>query len=251
MRNIGITKREILVSVIIVLLMVGLGYFISTAIHNNVTVGNEKYFKALQVDDNPELFNYAIETQVGGVLSYGVFKANESVTDSLIEGEYFSMIKNEEHYVMKTRVVTYVDSDGNSKTRTETYWEWDVVKRELFITKTFEYLGRDFNFSTVEFNNHRYNDTVKKKAFSDVRWVYYTIPKEFNATLYSQAESKTIKKNEIYPNQTIEALIAKVEKGADSAVIVFWIVWAVLIVIIVGIFVALDNKFINNKMRRS
>ncbi|MEK4025419.1 hypothetical protein [Sporosarcina sp. FSL W7-1283] len=247
MRDVEITKREILVSIIIILIMMGLGFFLSTSIHNKVSVSNEKYFKALKIDNLPELFNYAINTEVGHVLSYGKFKANEPVSDTMIKGKYFSIKRIEEHYVMKTRVVTYTDSNGKSQTKTETYWEWDEWKRDYFHTKTFNYLGRDFKIGKVKIDNYIYGDTVKKSTFSNIRWVFYVIPKEFEAALYSNTSEGTINQNELYENQTIERVIERKESGADRAVILFWIGWAVLIVGAVVIFVMLDNKFINNK----
>jgi len=247
MRDIEITKREVLVSIIILLLMTGFGFFISTTIHNKVSVSNEKYFKALKVDNDENLFKYVIDTEIGDLISYGTLKANEPVSDPLIDGQYFSIKKIEEHYVKKTRTVTYRDSEGNTKTRTETYWEWDVVKRERFDTYAFNYLGKDFDLSTVKIDNHNYNTTVKKGFGGNVRWKFYTIPKEFNASLYSKAESKTIKQNEIYPEERIETLIAMKEKGADNAVIAFWIAWIILTLGSIGVFVALDNRYINNQ----
>lgn len=249
MRDFEVTKREVLVSIIIVLLMVSLGFFMSTSIHNKVSINSEKYFKALKVDNNPELFGYAIDTEVGGMLSYGTLEASNPVSDPLIDGEYFSMVKIEQHYVQKIRTVTYTDSDGNTRTKTETYWEWDEVKRERFNTDTFNYLGREFDYklANLDMFDYSYNDTIKDGFFSRVRWKFYTIPKEFNASIYSKAESKTIIDNEIYINQTIESLIAKKEKRADHAVTGFWIGWSIVILIAVVGFVAMDNRFINAK----
>lgn len=247
MRDIEITKREILVSIVIALLMTGIGFLISTTIHNKVSESNEKYFKALKIDNVENLFKHAIDTEIGDMISYGTLKANEPVSDPLIDGQYFSIRKIEEHYVKKTRTVTYTDSDGNTRTKTETYWEWDVVKRERYDTYTFNYLGRDFELGIVNVDNHNYNSTVKKGFGSNVRWKFYTIPVEFNASIYSKAESKTIKQNEIYPEQTIESLIVMKEKGADNAIIAFWIAWVILTLGLIGVFVAMDNRYINNQ----
>src|SRR6185312_805157 len=245
MRDIEITKREILISIVIVLLMLSVGFFISVNIHNNVSVGNEKYFKALKIDNNPDMFNHAINTEVGDIVSYGTFKANSAVSDSLIKGKYFSIIKIDEHYVMKTRIVTYTDANGNMQTRTETYWEWEEVKRSQYNTDSFSYLGKEFEYEKVKFKNHKYNKTVSKGLLSNVRWEFRTIPVEFNASLYSMAEGKTITKNELYSGQSIEELIHQKEKGADNAVVLFWIALMFVIVLVVGIFVAMDNKYIN------
>ncbi|MED3562384.1 hypothetical protein [Bacillus xiapuensis] len=244
MRNIEITLREILISIVIVLVMVGLGFFLAESIHDTVTSDNEKYFKALKVDNNPDLFDYAIRTDVGDMLSYGQFKANEPVSDRLIKGKYYSINKTEEHYTMHTRTVTY-KCGKHTCTRTEVYWTWDYVGEEDFNTKTFTYLGREFNYNKIHFYNYEYYDTVQTS--SHVRFKIYIIPREFNGTLYSKASNKTIKDNSLYANQKIKEVIDGKEHSADHWVIGFWIAWSILIAAIVFIFIALDNKYINNK----
>lgn len=64
-----ITKREILVSIIIVLILITLGLFISNAIENGIEEDNEKYYKSLKIDNNEETFKYAIDTNIGYVLA--------------------------------------------------------------------------------------------------------------------------------------------------------------------------------------
>lgn len=245
MSNIEITKREILVGIVIGLIMITLGFFLATSIHNSVSESNEKYFKALKVDNNPDMFNYAINTEIGDMVSYGKFKASEPVSDDMIDGKYFSIRKIEQHYVMKTRTVTYTDSNGKTKTRTETYWEWDEVNREYFNTKTFEYLGETFDHDFISIDHYEYKDTIK--VSSHVRYKIYTIPSEFNAALYSKAVDKTIKDNQIYPHDTIETLVDKKEKSADTSVIIFWIAWVLMTIGAIIGFVALDNKYLNDK----
>lgn len=241
-----ITKREVLVSIVIFLLMLSLGFFISNGIHNYTMVENEKYFKAVKINNNPELFNYAIDTEVGHMLSSGTVKASKLVSDPMIKGEYLSIKKIKEHYTMHTRTVSYTCGKSTCH-RTETYWTWDEVDREVFNTETFNYLGIDFDYGKIKFNNYSYNDTIQEDIFSNDRYVFYTIPKEFNVTMYSKAVDKDIANNAVYYNQTIKDVMSEKENEADVSVIVFWIVWVVLILGAVIGFVALDNRFINNK----
>jgi hypothetical protein len=244
MRDIEITFREILVSIVIVLLMIGLGFFIAESIHDKVFSDNEKYFKALKVNNNPDLFDYAIRTQVGDMVSYGQFKANDPVSDSLIKGEYFYIDKVEEHYRMHTRVVSY-KCGKHTCTRTETYWTWDKVDENWSNTKTFTYLGRKFNYDVVNFYNDQYYDTVNSGFH--VRFKFYVIPTKFDGTLYSKSVDKTIKENSLYANQKINEVINDKEHSADYLVTFFWVMWGSLIVVIVVVFVVLENKFLNNK----
>jgi hypothetical protein len=244
MRDTKITIREKLVSIVIVLLMIGLGFFIAESIHDKVSSDNEKYYKALKVNNNPDLFDYAIRTQVGDMLSYGQFKANDPVSDSLIKGKYFYIDKAEEHYTMHTRVVSY-KCGKHTCHRTEHYWTWDKYGEQQFNTKTFTYLGRKFNYNKVNFYNDQYYDTVNTGFH--VRFKFYVIPKEFNGTLYSKSVDKTIKENSLYVNQKINEVVNDKEHSADNWVIFFWVMWGILIVAIVIVFVVLENKFLNNK----
>lgn len=242
--NFEITKREILVSIVIILTMLGLGFFIADSIHSKVTEDSEKYFKALKVDNDPNLFDYAIRTEVGDVLSYGKFKANEPVSDKLIKGKYFTINKTEEHYTMHTRTVSY-KCGKSTCTRTETYWTWDYYDDETISTKTFNYLGKDFDYNKINFNNYKYKETVKTS--SHVRFVFDVIPIEFNGTLFAKHINKTITDTNLYTGENIKKVITEKEHSADNWVIVFWISWVLLIAIIVVIFVALDNRYINNE----
>lgn len=247
MRNIEVTKREVLVSIVIILIMITIGFFLGNMIHNSISENNEKYFKALKVNEDPDVFNHAIDTSVGDMVSYGEFKANEPVTYDMIGGEYFSILKVKEYYTMKTRTITYTDSEGKTKTKTETYWEWEEVDREYFNTETFDYLSRTFDYDHIPINHYKYKETINDGLLSNTRYKFYTIPKEFKATLYSKATDKTIKDNKIYPYDTIESLIDKKEGSADTTVTIFWIVWVLVIVAAVIGFVALDNRYLNNK----
>lgn len=247
MKNIEVTKREVVSSIIIVLAMISIGYFISIAIHNSVSVSNEKYFKSVKIDNDADLFDHVINTEVGDIMTYGKLKAIKPVSDSMIDGEYLSIQKIEEHYIKKTRTVTYTDSNGKTKTRTETYWEWDEVSKDVSTVKTFEYLSRTFDISKVKLYNYSHRETVKKNGFSKVRWQFYVIPKEFDVTWFSVANGKDINKIEMYIGRNINSVINDKEREADNSSIIFWIIWSMLIIGVVVGFVALDNKYLNGK----
>lgn len=242
-RQVEVTMREVLASIVIVLIMVGAGFFIADTIHDNLTSDNEKYFKALKIDNNPNLFDYSIRTEVGDMLSYGTFKAKQPVSDALVKGKYFAMEKTEEHYTMHTRTVSY--KCGKSTCfRTEVYWTWDEVGSEIFTTKTFTFLGRTFDYNKVNFHHYQYLDTIHTDYH--VRFQFYVIPTEFKGTLYSIAKDKTIKDNTLYANQKIKEVMNDIEHDADKWVLFFWIGWIVLILIIVVVFWVLENKYLNN-----
>lgn len=243
--GIEITKREALLSVVGVLILTGLGFFIATSIHDKVWTDNEKYFKALSIDNDADTFDYALETEVGNALSFGRVTANEPVTDKLIKGGYYAIQKDEEHYTMHTRTVSYKCGKKSTCHRTETYWTWDFVDRESKATKTFKFLGKDFDRKKVDFHNYEYTDTVKTSPH--VRYVFSTIPKSFTGTLFANISDNTIKDTNFFHNMDIKSVKQSKEKSADHWVIGFWWMWGILITTLVIIFVALDNRYINGK----
>lgn len=243
MRDIEFTFREILVSVVIALLMLGLGFFIAESIRDKVSSDNEKYFKALKINNQAELFDYAIRTEVGDVLSFGQFKANQPISDRLIKGKYFAINKTEEHYTMHTRTVSY-KCGKHTCHRTETYWTWDEVGNEKFTTKTFSFLGRNFNYNLIDFHNYDYIDTVKTSSY--VRFKFDGIPLEFKGTLFSNTKNNTIKENVLFPSESIKEVINDKENSAGEWVIGFWVAWSIFIIAGVIGFMALENRYLNN-----
>lgn len=244
--NIEITKRELLASIIIIFIMTGLGFLVASKIHDSVSVANERYFKSLKIDNDEEMFNYTISTEVGNVLSFGTVQAIGSVSDEMIEGEFFALMKKEEHYVQKTRTVTYTDSNGVSRTRTEVYYEWEEKNREYDRVDSFTYLGREFTHDDIKIDNYAYLTTEKNHFLSDVRYKFYIIPLEQDITLFAVAKDKTIQDTQVHYSQSIEQIIDYKEREADVAVIVFWVVWVLLTIGAVIGFVALDNRYLNN-----
>lgn len=241
MNNIEFTLREFIVSGILVIAMMALGVVIAGGIHDRTTEENEEYFKALKVNSQ-ELFDYALKTSVGNVLAEGTFKAIQPVSNKNVAGKHFYIQEIEEHYVKKTRSVSYKCGDRTCY-RTETYWEWDECGRKSGHTKQFEFLGRTFNFEQVLFKNKSYHSTVDGGI--NVRFKYYTIPESFHGTLFSKAVNNDIKSTKLYSGQSINRVMKGKESGADDNVFAFWIVW--LLVLIIGAFgfMALENRYLN------
>lgn len=138
-RNFTITKREILVSIVIAALMIMFGFLISTKWSESQQESDIKYNKAIQIDNDTDLFQYGMDTNVGNAFVYWELKAVDSVTYPEIGGGYMYVRKVEEHYNMHTRTVTTTDSKGKKHTRTETYWTWDYAGEEDKSCKTINF----------------------------------------------------------------------------------------------------------------
>ena len=149
-----ITKREIIASIIIVAILLIIGILLSTKISSNLDKKNEKYRTAIEIDDNKDLFEYGMRTDVGNAFVYGSLKVVDPVSISDIDGEYYSIRKYKEHHTMHTRQVAHTRTvNGHTQTyyTTETYWTWDKVSSSEKTIKctTINFCGVDFDISKI------------------------------------------------------------------------------------------------------
>lgn len=242
-----ITKREILVSVAITLILIGIGFLINSAIQNSIYEKNEKYYKALKIENNEEQFKYTIKTNIGNTLAQGKVQAVNGVSISDIEGNYFKIKKVKEKYTKHTRQVAHTKTIGN-KTETyyttEEYWTWDYAGEEEWHTEKFNFLGVNFDYGTIKFNNESYKDTKKIDYYT--RYKYYTIPNEFEGTLFTYINNNTINENEFYLQNTINNIINNKQGEVEGWSIGFWIMWIIFIAFIDFGYMYLDNNYLED-----
>ena len=108
-----ITARELLFSVIIVILMLTAGFFIGEKIASAADERNQEYEQAAKIDGDKELFEYGMRTDIGNAFVCGTLKVVDPVSLPEIDGEYAYIEKVEERYTKHTRTVTDYDEDGN------------------------------------------------------------------------------------------------------------------------------------------
>ena len=99
--DITITKREILVCIAATLILLGIGFPIIAAIQNSINEKNEKYFKALKINNDTEQFQYAINTNLGQVMAYGKVEAVDGVKIEDLGNRYF--------YIKKEKDMVYIN----------------------------------------------------------------------------------------------------------------------------------------------
>lgn len=150
--NFEITKREILVSVSIVAIMLLIGVLNAGKISDYQLDKNEKYNKAIKIESQ-ELFEYGMRTNAGNAFVYGDLKAVDTVTYPEIGGEYIYIEKVKERYTMHTRQVAHTTT-MNGKTHTyyttETYWTWDYAGSEERICDEISFLNHVFSVSKID-----------------------------------------------------------------------------------------------------
>lgn len=242
MRYFEITKREVLTSISIIAFFIIIGILISSKVKQNNLEKNEEYYKAIKLT-NPEEFEYCMETNVGNGLIYGKLTGVEPVTYDEISGEYIYVKKVMQRYTMHTRVVTYSDGNGNTHTRTETYWTWDTISTDSKKVKEVYFLDHLFSVNKIDLPSVDYIDT--KYKWGDIRYVYYGVDSECMGTLFTYMGNNTISDNsKFYEGRNIDETLNYIEKKGKIIVRVFWIIWMILCALSVYGFYYLDNKWL-------
>ena len=229
MINFGIvTKRTILIFIV---LSVVFTVFVSVVTGNMRATNNDKllqYQKSLKIDSN-DMFEYAINTNVGNIMAYGKVKSIGYVEDSYIKGQYMYIDRKEEHYVRKTRQVP-VTIGKTTTYRTEVYYEWDFYNRDYFKVTDYEFLGKKFKFDELKTNYTQYIDTVK--FTSNKRYVYNATPLEFMGTLKSYVSTNKLSNNTFYVNKKHDVVIKSVETDDTTISVFAALIWLFGLVII-------------------
>lgn len=239
-----ITKREIILSIAIIAILLVLGFSISDRIASSENEKFAEYQKALHID-NTELFQHCMDTNSGNAFVYGELIAVDPVTYEEIGGEYAYVKKVREEYRMHTRTVTKTKTvNGKTKTYTEveTYWTWDEIDRESKRCSTINFCGVDFNSGKFNLPYENYITTIKQS--SHVRYKYYGVNTKYIGTIYSELKDGDIAKHvNFYNNMTPEGTL---ENVTQSSIPLFWGVWIVLIIGCVIGFYYLENRWLEN-----
>lgn len=265
-----VTKREILVSVIMACLLLCLGLFVDSKIVERQTLSKEKYNKALKIDNNNNMFKYAIETNVGNIINYGEFKVDKGVNSEWLKNDYIYINKIAEEYTRHYRTVC----SGSGKTRschTETYYTWDKINSQVSNVPTLKYSGLDFNFN--EFKNYPtyrlelnkdtviYNkvDKIKNNCIyetirtfdsdvGDKRYLYKVVNKNFSGTVFGTAkDNKFTDGDKLTINiQNVKEFVEEKNSNFNIGRITFWIIYIMLSGCGIAYYIYLDNDYLED-----
>ena len=248
-----ITFREILASISIVAVMLLIGFVISGKISQSQVDKNEKYYKALKINNDKDIFQHGMETNIGNAFIYGELKAVDTVTFSEIGGEYMYVEKVEERYERHERTVTKTDSNGKEHEETEVYYTWDTEDSESLHSKELKFCGTTFPYSKIDVPYGSYIKTIpgsrtyswKSGEFVKVRFVYYGTDTKFKGTMYTELKDKTISNNSsFYKDKSIDETVEYLESSGVFAQVLFWIFWIILTGAAVFGFYYLDNEWL-------
>lgn len=236
-----ITVREIIASISIIAVMLLVGVLISEKISESQINQNKIYDQAVKIENNSELFQYGMNTNVGNAFVYGDLEAVDTVSYPEIDGEYIYVEKIEEHYNMHTRTYTTTDSKGRTQTHTEIYWSWDYAGSEDKSAKEILFCDIIFPISKIDLPGEEHIDTIKESGY--VRYKYYGIGTKHTGTIFTDLRDKTISDNtSFYNNMTIQETVDHLE--SEVGIIIFWIAWIILTCICVFGFFYIDNKWL-------
>lgn len=241
-----ITVREILASISIITIMLLIGVLISLKISEHYIDKNEIYNKAVKIENNSDLFQYGMDTNVGNAFVYGDLEAVDTVSYPEIDGEYIYVEKVEEHYNMHTRQVSHTRTvNGKTQTyyTTEVYWSWDYAGSEEQKAKEISFCNIILPINKINLPSSDYIDTIKES--SHIRYKYYGIGTKYTGTIFTDLRDKTILDNtKFYNNMNIEETVEHLESNGTFAIFIFWFIWIILIGACVFGFYYLDNKWL-------
>lgn len=245
----SISKREILISIAIIAIMIIFGLMIHGSIEDSIMLKNQEYNLALQIDNNKDMFEYGMSTNVGPAYVHGTLKCLDPVTFEEIGGQYSAVEKVKERYTQHQRTVTKTRTvNGKTQTYTEIeyYWTWDKIDSWQKHATKISFVDVEFKYGEIGFPSANHIKTIKES--SKIRYVYYGRPIEVTGTLYSKLENNTINESSFYYNQSIEAVHKRHTSSGD--LILFWFGWIILTGFLVFGFVYIDNHWLEDKWSR-
>ena len=233
-----VKKREILVSIIIALISIMIGIFISGKISDSQDAGRESYQKAIQIEE-PEIFRHCMSVNSGDGLIYGELKAVDTVSDPNIEGEWLYLSKKTQRYTMHTRTV-----HTGKTTRIETYWTWDTISVEELHSKRVSFCGVEFSYEKINRPDSHYIDTVK--TGSHMREVFDGCDTSYTGTIFTKMADNAISDgSSFYLNKTPQETLDVVKNDGRWELVLFWVMWLILTGIVIVIFCHMDNEWLD------
>lgn len=247
--NIEITKREILISVIIFLILITIGLSIHSAILQNTLDENEMYHKALKLS-SPDEFTYGMKTNIGNAFVEGELVAVKPVSYPDLKDDYLWVCKETEKYTRHTRTVTKtrtVNGKTQTYTDTEVYWSWDRIHYESKESDKVLFNSVKFNTSKIKLPSNEYIKTVRE---GNIRYIYYGVPKKNKGTIFATLKDNTIfnvknPKNQVpfYSSNLQDTYDYCISSGTGKLVL-FWVLWSIFIILVIIGFFYFENKWL-------
>lgn len=265
--GIEITTREILFCVAVGLFWFSLIYMGFGLAEESALEAQRVYSTAIVIE-NQEDFKYYLETEIGNAfapVSVGTVDP-QSFPELLLT--YSQVTRKEEHYTRHTRKVTYTDSNGKTKTRTETYWSWDTYRKETLMASQAEVNGLKLAMDRIEgfpvlnltltpetLDKEHYQKTERVFGNDDRHWykskskrVSYTYsPLSLEGCAFLSLTNKTISspKIQVRHDFTPSSLQTYMLENSEPPGTLHWVLVTIIYLIFVIAFVAAENRWLH------
>lgn len=228
-------------------LVIFVGFNIFNKLENSNYNSARKYENAIKTDD-PDRFNYSIDSKQGYVMGYGKFESRKLVKFAEMNKNFIYIARGTEQYTSHTQ--TY--KCGKS-TCVRVYYSWDFIKNENLVSDSVSFLGRDYNGSIFKFNPNKTpaSDITNSNNYyfypggtsvGDIRYYYETID---NGSMGTIAINSLDGFNNIIDNNPIEVFNTNIEDTIksinDSQKI--WFYGFLIIYILIGISLVLGIMY--------
>lgn len=259
------TLREIFFGIGLVSILSIVGVLIYQKIDSWIEENNAKYLSAVWTTDD-ETFQNRLKTDSRDAFSFGKWYVIDPVTYDDWEkasgkelrkkptGRYAELRAVKEHWTRHTRVVTYtttVNGKPVTRTRTETYYTWDVVYSKTVSATKVNFCGVDFSYNTIKPDEdfHSLSDCFWSNGFD--RWLVYAKGTEAegiafvtfnNGHIENSALIQTEYKNT--PNDFQKYLNRNLIGNAPR--IIFWVVMSIIMIVGFILFGMAENEWLNN-----
>jgi hypothetical protein len=244
--DIEITKREILASIAIILVMLMIGFGFHSLILQNSLDNNEIYNKAIKLT-SPNEFVYGMKTNIGNAFVQGELSTVDPVSYPDLKEKYMYVSKETQKYTMHTRTVTYTDSNGKNHTKTETYWTWDRINFESKTSKQLLFNNVKFNSSQFDLPYAHHITTIRN---GNLRYIYEGVDLKHNGTILASLKDNNIfninneKKKVPFHTQNLQETYDYYISSGTAWLVLFWFFWILLIIGALFFFYQFENRWL-------
>lgn len=217
-------KKKPIIGLIYIILFISLGLLSSGAIKKSYNKKAQELKKCILIYDSERM----IDLRNGEFMAEGKIIAANPQRLSELPGQYLEIRRVEEEYRSHTSTHTTIDDDGIPHVSVETSSSWDEVRKNIFITPSITFLGRNFRISEIDFNHYpKYTATVRTGSKS--RIVYYTYPISTESGVLIGKIKDGVGKDLVFKEgKTIKDIIHQKETASTRARVIFWIIYTLV-----------------------
>lgn len=238
-----ITLCELIFSFFIVGILTTAGFFIADRMEKSISDSTLKYRQAVQITATNE-FKHAVRTQVGPVFVEGRFAAVDPVSVEHLNGEWLSVTEVDERYTKHTQVRLVPTSNGQTTPQTYTYWTWDPIDSRISHAENIVFCGVDMPYSALDYPVMPVEQYTVSLGLN-LRRVFTCIPSEMTGVLFGDfCSSNTPAQAKFYGGKTLQSVYESLT--TSHAILYFWLAWTVFIIVIVLVFLYIDNNWLES-----